>query len=660
MKKITQWMWVAILICGTMTFTSCSDSDPVANNGGDNGEIASWIYDEFMDRSVKPGDNFYMFCNGTYWNTTQMNELGEEMDDHLKGYQYSEYKTFSNRMMEGVKFPASDKFGLDFILKISPEQMEESRQLLDEAVNLLNEADTKEEFWTLVGQLMKAGYGVPFDIHVFQSDGTMGCIILPSADGEDDEEEGEEDAETLRYQLHHNAKLRAALRPVLAQDTRSVDGEAFLMCYYIAKGLGFTDAQMEHVYALPPHFSDADQATTAAGQRELQNTPLKVLREWVASELTQDRALYDAEYIKTVVKPHMSDFSPLEAVEKCEKYFHYEKSKIYAEHVVTPEMQTRTMAFLEELRGVFRQRLADNPWLSAGSKAAMTEKLDAISFFVGKPDTWFDEGVPDLSETETLQEDLLCMRKAYVALQMKLVGMDKDEASFHYVAGLEDDMNLTDVNACYQTNFNSLYIYPAWMAEPFYSPSNEDAVNYATLIIFAHEITHGFDNDGAYYDKDGDKMENGLFVGGDEAECQRRTQMLVDCYSQFDVLPGVLPYKNNGQFTLPENIADLGGFEIAYDAFVAQQQKKGVSGDELTTQKRHFYQAFANLWRAKYTATLAKKVTIGSGGANPDVHSLSKERVNGVVMNTNQWYELFNVTEDQDLYLDPEERVHIW
>ncbi len=657
MKFFNLRMLATILtICGAMTIISCSDSDPVAGNG----EIASWIYDGHMDRSVKPGDDFYMFCNGTYWNNTQVNELGEDADDHIKGYRHDEYKPFSKRMMEGVTYPAYEKFELDFMLRISPEQLTEARQLLSAGLHRLNEAGTKEEFWTQVGQLMKAGYNVPFQFLIYQKDGTMCCTILPSPDDEDDDGEGDADTEDLQYLLNHNAKLRASMHPVLSQSTRSVDGEAFPMCYYIAKGLGFTDAQMEHVYALPPQLKDADLATSTAGMQKFQDQSLEDLGEWVKGEMMQDLAFYDEEYINNVIKILMPDYSPLSVMNKFEKYFFYEKSKNYAEHVVTPEMQTRTMAFLEELRGVFRQRIYANKWLSDGSKAAMIEKLDAMSLFVGKPDTWIEEGVPDLSKAKTLQEDLLCIRKAYVALQMKLVGMDKDEASFHYVAGLDDDMNLSDVNACYLTDYNSFYIYPAWMAEPFYSPSNEDAVNYAIFMIFAHEMIHGFDNEGAYYDKDGDKTEKGLFVGGDEAEFQRRTQMLVDCYSQFDVLPGVLPYKNNGQYTLAENIADLGGFEIAYDAFVAQQQKKGVSGDELTTQKRHFYQAFANFWRAKYTAYFAKNATIGSDSQKPDVHSLSKERVNGVVCNTDAWYDLFDVKEGQKLYLPQNKRAHIW
>jgi len=177
MKNFNLRMLATVLtICGAMTFTSCSDSDPVADNGGGGGgnvEIASWIYDEYMDRSVKPGDNFYMFCNGTYWNNTQMNELGEEVYDHVKGYQYDEYKPFNDRIMEGVNYPAYDKFSMDFILALSPEQLAKARQLLTAGFQQLNEAGTKEEFWTKVGQLMKAGYGVPFQLLIYQVDGTM-------------------------------------------------------------------------------------------------------------------------------------------------------------------------------------------------------------------------------------------------------------------------------------------------------------------------------------------------------------------------------------------------------------------------------------------------------------------------------------------------------
>lgn len=669
MKKLSFWMLAAILaFCGAMTFTSCSDDDNNTEyNDPDHGDdinidIASWIYDEYMDRSVKPGDDFFMFCNGTYWKNTEMNEAGEHEDDHLKGYQHDEYRTFSDRMMKGVEFPAYDKFNTDFMLKMSDEQLEEARQLLGAGISQLYKADTKEAFWTQVGQLMKAGYSVPFELLIYQKDGTMCCTILPTDDDEDEDEEGGAGTKDLQYRLHHDAKLRASMLPVLSQSTRSIDGEAFPMCYYIAKGLGFTDAQMEHLYVMPSSIPEADAAKVTKLLQEKQDQPLEDLRDWVRGEIMQDLAFYDEEYINSTIRILLPDYSPSSAVEKFDKYFCYEKSKNYADKVVTHEMQDRTLAFLEELRGVFRQRIAKNEWLSDGSKAAMTEKLNAMKFFVGKPKTWIEEGVPDLSKATTLQEDLLCIRKAYVALQMNLVGMDKDEASFHYVAGLMDDVNLTEANACYQPFFNSLYIFPAWMAEPYYSPSNEDVVNYCTFTVFGHEMTHGFDSNGAYYDKDGDKVEKGLFVGDDEAEFQRRTQLLVDCYSQFELLPGVLPNKNDGEYTLAENIADLGGFEIAYDAFVAQQQDKGVKDEELTTQKRHFYQAFANHWRAKYTAHFVKKIAIGSDkeGEEPDNHSLSKERVNGVVCNTNQWYELFGVKKGDALYLAPEKRALIW
>ena len=334
--------------------------------------------------------------------------------------------------------------------------------------------------------------------------------------------------------------------------------------------------------------------------------------------------------------------------------------KAYAGKNVTAEMQARTQKYLEELREAFRSRLADNKWMSAASKAVMTDKLNKMKFFAGKPEKWIDE-TPDFSGSKGFIDDLLRVRKVRLALQKKLLGMDKDEASFHVLAGLTNEVNLLDVNACYMPNFNSLFIFPAWMMEPFYSAENEDAVNYVALTVFAHEITHGFDASGSLSDAIGNPVEEGIWADpADAQKFQNLTQLLVDSYSQMEVMPTELPgLRNDGTFTLNENIADLGGFEIAYTAFVKHLEGKGVSGDELAKQKRHFYQAYANLWRCKYSVTYAQAKTAGDE-ISKDNHSLAKERINGVVSNTDEWYDLYGVKEGQKFYLPLNKRAHIW
>ena len=159
--------------------------------------------------------------------------------------------------------------------------------------------------------------------------------------------------------------------------------------------------------------------------------------------------------------------------------------------------------------------------------------------------------------------------------------------------------------------------------------------------LFCHSDTHGFDAGGAQTDAIGNTVEEGIWASPDDAQkFEELTQLLVNCYSAFEVMPDELPnLHNDGAFTLNENIADLGGFEIAYMAFVKYLEGKGVSGEELTKQKRHFYQAYANLWRCKYSVIYAQDRTDGDETCK-DNHSLAKERINGVVSNTDDWYDL--------------------
>ena len=124
-------------------------------------------------------------------------------------------------------------------------------------------------------------------------------------------------------------------------------------------------------------------------------------------------------------------------------------------------------------------------------------------------------------------------------------------------------------------------------------------------------------------------------------------------------LPGVF---NDGNYTLAENIADLGGVEMAFEAYTNRLKRQGFEGDQLRLQQQRFYLAYAHLWQAKYSAPYAKERTQGRNafGAGKDEHSLERERVNGVVMNTDAWYDLFDVKPGDKFYLKPEERTHIW
>lgn len=257
-----------------------------------------------------------------------------------------------------------------------------------------------------------------------------------------------------------------------------------------------------------------------------------------------------------------------------------------------------------------------------------------------------------------MYDDIRALRRAKVNLNCKLVGMTTKRASFHQVIL---NMPLTTVNACYITSGNYMNILPAYMLSPNYDPNVNDAHNYANMMAWGHEIIHGFDTDGAKFDQVGNW--GSLWANEvDSQEFQKRAQQLIDYYSSMDVMPFETGLKNDGAFTVAENVADLGGFYLAYDSYVKHLKKQGFTGDQLRLQKQRFYEAYGYFWSAKWTAEFAKNRTLGNEakGVAKDEHSLFRERVNGVVTNTDDWYDLFDVKSTDKLYLAPEKRIRIW
>ena len=335
-------------------------------------------------------------------------------------------------------------------------------------------------------------------------------------------------------------------------------------------------------------------------------------------------------------------------------YLKYADSRAIAEQYTTPEMKSRAYQTAEELRNTFVQRIQRSDWLTDASKTNAIEKLQAITINVAYPDEWFEEGFADISGEKSFLEDVMALRRADLALKLKLVGMDNKRGGFHELMRGQDA--LTVANAFYVQNFNSINIYPIWLMTPLYDETQNDAINYATYTVFAHEISHGFDTNGSRFDKRGD-LNPIWATEADEQEYLRRAQGLADYFSGIQVLPEEMPgVYANGEHTLAENIADLGGFEIAFEAYTDHLSAEGFKGEELLKQQRRFYQAYANLWRAKYGAAWANNMLY----VEQDTHSLEKERINGIVPNTDAWYDLFNVQPGQKMYLAPEERIRIW
>jgi putative endopeptidase len=329
--------------------------------------------------------------------------------------------------------------------------------------------------------------------------------------------------------------------------------------------------------------------------------------------------------------------------------------------MVPKSLKEEYLKYCEELRTVFAQRIKANEWMSEGSKKNALEKLEAMVFNVGYPDKWVEEALPDLSKSKSLIEDIYSFRKSRVNLLKAIIGKTRQEASFTVM--LMNGLPLSKENAEYFSFYNAITIFPYYLLPPRHDPAQSLAINYAYLYVFGHEMTHGFDTNGSQYDKNGDYREGGIWASeADKAEFDRRAGLLVKWFGSFDVLPDEMPgVKAEGKVTLPENIADLGGIEIAWQAYLNRLQADGYTGQELKLMKQRFFQAYANEWCAKYGQKHVDYFSFGKERSEgPDPHSLNKERVNGILPNMDDWYDLFGVKPGDKLYLAPADRIHIW
>ena len=213
--------------------------------------------------------------------------------------------------------------------------------------------------------------------------------------------------------------------------------------------------------------------------------------------------------------------------------------------------------------------------------------------------------------------------------------------------------DLTLVNAFHAPAENATYIYPAFMLPPLARDDISEAYSYALFAVIGHEITHAFDSQGSSYDPNGDPRN--WWTVADKMAFEKRQEKLINCYSHLEINPTEYPGEyGDGKRTLGENIADLGGFLVALDAYKAKLEKDGYNGENYKTQLRKFYESYAAVWCVRYNKEKWDVLR------KTDVHSPAPLRVNGVVMNTDLWYELYGVDRNKMLYLPEDERTYIW
>ena len=320
--------------------------------------------------------------------------------------------------------------------------------------------------------------------------------------------------------------------------------------------------------------------------------------------------------------------------------------QMYVKKYFPEENKARMLALVKNLQKALGIRIENLAWMSDETKAKALEKLNAITIKIGYPDTWRDYTALEVNAADTYYANIQRAAKFEQDYSMSYLGKPVDKTKWY--------MTPQTVNAYYNPSSNEICFPAGILQYPFFDMSADDAFNYGAIgVVIGHEMTHGFDDQGCQFDKDGNMVN--WWTAEDKAAFDARTKVMEEAFNRIEVAPGV---HANGAFTLGENIADHGGLQVSYLAFCLNEEAK-PENERLTerdgfTPAQRFFLAYANVWAGNIRPEEILSRT------KSDPHSLGRWRVNGALPQIGAWYEAWNVTEESPLYIAPENRVSIW
>ncbi|WP_221031873.1 M13 family metallopeptidase [Actomonas aquatica] len=315
--------------------------------------------------------------------------------------------------------------------------------------------------------------------------------------------------------------------------------------------------------------------------------------------------------------------------------------EVYVAKYFPPAVKDRLEEMIVTMRDVLHERIVNLDWMTEPTKEKALEKLKTFRVVVGYPPEWRDYSALTITD-ESLYANILA--SAQFETQRQLAKLEKPFDKSEWLRTPQQ------VNAYYQPSAGQLVFLAGILQPPYFDPELDDAVNYGAICaVIGHEITHGFDDKGRNYDAHGNLAD--WWTEADATEFAGRAQKLIDQYNSYEVLPEVFV---NGEQTLGENIADLGGVSIALEALqrsIAGKEDPMIDG---LTQEQRFFIAWSQVWRTKYRDDALKR-TVSS-----NVHSPGMIRAIGPIVNVPEFYEAFGIKEGDPMWLPTAERAKIW
>lgn len=316
--------------------------------------------------------------------------------------------------------------------------------------------------------------------------------------------------------------------------------------------------------------------------------------------------------------------------------------KMYVEKYFPESSKKKMLTLVKNLQDALGEHIDNLDWMSDSTKVKAREKLSAFTVKIGYPDKWKDYSTLNVDPALSYYENLRAASCWSIADNMAKLGKPTDRSEW--------GMTPQTINAYYDPTSNEICFPAAILQPPFFNPDADDAVNYGAIgVVIGHEMSHGFDDQGRLFDKNGNKVN--WWTAEDAAKFDEKANVLVSQFDEVEILPGL---KADGRLTVGENIGDHGGLSIAYSAMEKAIQKNRPGLIDGFTPEQRFYISYGIVWATNIRDAEKERLT------KLDVHSLAENRVNVSLRNFQTFFDAFGIKEGDPMYRPESERVHIW
>lgn len=317
--------------------------------------------------------------------------------------------------------------------------------------------------------------------------------------------------------------------------------------------------------------------------------------------------------------------------------------KIYAEKYFPEAAKQRMLTLIKNLQIALGERIAAQNWMNDSTKVNALLKLNSFYVKVGYPDKWTDISNLNIDPAKSYYENMQECSKFWTAWDIEhTVGKPVDRDDWH--------MNPQTVNAYYNPTTNEICFPAGILQYPFFDMNADDAFNYGAIgVVIGHEMTHGFDDQGRQFDKDGNMHD--WWTKEDGKNFTERTDKYADFFSKIKVLPDL---NANGRLTLGENLADHGGLQVSWAAYKNATKRNPLGEKNGLTADQRFFLAYAGVWAGNITEAEIRNRT------KSDPHSLGRWRVNGSLPHIDAWYDAFGIKENDKMFIPKQERLDLW